>query len=277
MDYLDLRGLPTARRAIDGQTLARQLEQLLDRNVEFDAGSLSRNPEGDPSNAGHETVAKFFDEGRSYQLDLEQIQLRPDESVWQFSSRSVGLIPRLYKLVGESAFEKRLPEPLVNWTLLDTPLWRWLALILLAALLMALSSLLSRGLLRLLHPVLRRASAYLHTELLEALAGPIRLFVAVIGFRAGMEFIGPSALLRLYLGRALTFLLCISVAWAAMRLIDVVIDRTRFVLGADHGNLSSSILPLMNKVIKSSFLCSLSRRFSATWDTTRPRYSPEWA
>jgi MscS family membrane protein len=35
-----------------------------------------------------------------------------------------------------------------------------------------------------------------------------------------------------------------------MRLIDVVTDRTRFVLAADHGNLSSSVLPLVNKVIK---------------------------
>ena len=188
--------------------------------------------------------------GSAYQLDLERVQLRPNYPVWQFSASSVGLIPRLYKLVGESAFERRLPEPLVNWTLLDTPLWRWLALVLLAALLTALSSLLSRGLLRLAHPLLRRVSAYLHTELLEALAGPLRLLVAVAGFRAGMEFIGPSALLRLYLGRVLAFLLSIGVAWTAMRLIDVATDRTRFVLAADHGNLSSSILPLVNKMIK---------------------------
>jgi len=149
--------------------------------------------------------------------------------------------------------------------LLDTPLWRWLALILLAALLTALSSLLSRGLLRLLHPLLRRVSAYLHTELLEALAGPLRLLVAVAGFRAGMEFIRPSALLRLYLGRVLAFLRAIGLAWTAMRLIDVAADRFRFVLAADHVNLSSSILPLVNKMIKVVILVLTIMAILSTW------------
>jgi MscS family membrane protein len=247
--YLDLRALPAAQRAVEGPILARQLQQLLDRNVEFDAGSLSRNPDSD-TGTGRETVATFFDDGRAYQLDLERVQLRPSYPVWQFSSNSVGLIPRLYKLVGESAFERRLPERLVSWTVLDMALWRWLALVLLGALLTAISSLLSRGLLRLAHPLFRRASAYLHTELLEALVGPLRLLVAGIGFRAGMEFIGPSALLRFYLDRMLAFLFSVGVAWTAMRLIDVATDRTRFVLAAGHGDLSSSMLPLVNKMIK---------------------------
>jgi MscS family membrane protein len=65
-----------------------------------------------------------------------------------------------------------------------------------------------------------------------------------------MEFIDPSALLRLFLGRALAFLFSIGVAWAAMRLSDVATDRTRFVLASSHGNFSSSILPLVNKVFK---------------------------
>jgi MscS family membrane protein len=247
--YLDLRALPAAQRALQGPTLAKQLEQLLDRNTEFDAGSMSRNPEGD-TGGGREPVASFVDEGRAYQVDLERVYLHPSYPVWQFSSSSVGLIPKLYKLVGESAFERRLPEPLVSWTLLETAVWRWLALILLATLLAALSSLLSRGLLGLVHPILRRASAYLHPEILEALAGPLRLLVAVAGFRAGMEFIGPSALLRLYLGRVLAFLFSIGVAWAAMRLVEVATDRIRFLLAADHENISSSILPLVNKISK---------------------------
>jgi MscS family membrane protein len=169
---------------------------------------------------------------------------------WEFSSSSISLIPRLSKLIGKSAFEKRLPAPLVSWIFLDTPLWRWLALFLLAVLLTALSSLLLRVLLLVARPVLRRLSAYLHTEFLEALAGPLRLFVGVAGFRAGMEFIEPSALLRFYLGRVLAFLFAIGVSWAAMRLIDVTTDRIRFVIAAEHADLSSSMLPLVNKMIK---------------------------
>lgn len=248
--YMDLRALSAAQRAVEGPTLARQLEQLFDRNTEFDAGSISRNPEGDTGAGGHEPVAVFVDEGRAYQIELERVQLRPNVPVWQFSSSSVGLIPLLYRLVGESAFERRLPEPLVSWTFLETAVWRWLALILLAAVLTALSSLVSRGLLRLVHPMLRRASAYLHPEILEALGPPLRLLVVVAGFRAGMEFIGPSALLRLYLGRVLAFLLSIGVAWAAMRVVEVATDRIRFALATEHESISSSILPLVNKLSK---------------------------
>jgi hypothetical protein len=43
--YLDLCAHPAAQRAAEGPTLARELEQLLNRNVKFDADSLSRNPD----------------------------------------------------------------------------------------------------------------------------------------------------------------------------------------------------------------------------------------
>jgi MscS family membrane protein len=248
--YLDLHRLTATQRVVEGPKLARQLEQLLDSNQEFAAGSLSRNPAGNSGTGSPEAVATFLDEGRKTNLELDRVQVGPDSAVWLFSSSSIGLLPQLSKLIGESAFEKRLPRPLVDWTFLDTPLWRWFALVLLAVLLTALSSLLLRVLLVLAHPILRRLAAYLHTAFLEALAGPLRLLVAVSGFRAGMEFIEPSALLRYYLGRILVFLFAIGVTWAAMRLIDVSTDRIRFVLAAEHADLSSSMLPLVNKMIK---------------------------
>jgi MscS family membrane protein len=263
--YLDLRDLPRDERIIEGPKLAQQLEQLLDRNVEFDAGSLSRNPGGETGTSSQETVATFFEDGRTYEISLERVQLRPNYSVWQFSRSSVRLIPELYKRVGESAFERHLPEPLVKWTLLDTALWRWLALVLLAIVLAALSSLLSRGLLHLAHPILRRVSAYLHTQLLEAFVGPLRLLVTVAGFRAGMEFIDPSALLRLYLGRVLSFLLSIGIAWAAMRVMDVTTDRLRFVLATEQGGLSSSLLPLANRIVKVAIFLLAAAAILTNW------------
>lgn len=264
-NYLDLRALGPAQRAVEGPELSRQLEQLLDRNVEFDAGSLSRNPGGDTGNSSHETVATFVEQGRTYELYLERVQLRPNYLVWQFSSSSVGIVPQLYKLVGESAFERRLPEQLVKWTLLDTALWRWFALALLAVVLTALSSLLSRGLLRLARPMLNRVSTYLHTQQLEVFVGPLRLLVIVVGFRAGMEFIGTSALLRLYLGRVLTLLFSIGVAWTAMRFMDVTTDRFRFVLSTGQGNLSSSLLPLVSKLVKIAIVVLAATAILSNW------------
>ena len=248
--YMDLRSLTPAQRFVEGPKLARQLEQLLNSSKGFEAGSVSRNAGGKSGTGSGEIVANFLGEGRADQLDLERVQLGPGSTVWQFSSASVRIIPRLFALIGQSPLERRLPALLVSWTFLDTALWRWLALALLTVLLTAFSSLLSRGLLFLARPIMRRVSAYLHTELLEALVGPLRLFVVVVGFRAGMEFIEPSALLRFYLARLMAFLLAIAVSWAAMRLIDVSTDRVRFVLLAEHEDISSSMLPLVNKMIK---------------------------
>lgn len=248
--YLDLRALTAAQRTTEGPKLARQLEQLLNSNKEFEADTVSQNPAGRPGTGQGEIVANFLDEGRTEHLELERVPLRPDLTVWQFSSASVRIIPRLFPLIGQSALEQRLPAPLVRWTFLDTALWRWLSLALLMILLAAASSFLLRAALFLAHPILRRLSAYLHTEVLEALASPLRLLVSVVGFRAGMEIIEPSALLRFYLARVMAFLLAIAVSWAAMRVIDVSTDRVRFVLLAEHEDISSSMLPLVNKMIK---------------------------
>jgi hypothetical protein len=90
---MDLRALTTAQRAVEGPKLARQLEQLLDSNKEFEAGSVSQNLSGKPGTGLGEIVATFLDEGRTDHLDLERVQLRPDSTVWQFSSSSISLLP----------------------------------------------------------------------------------------------------------------------------------------------------------------------------------------
>ena len=53
--------------------------------------------------------------------------------MWLFSADSVNLIPKLAQVTSDHPLEKYLPAPLVSLTLLDTPLWRWIALIVLGA------------------------------------------------------------------------------------------------------------------------------------------------
>ena len=80
MSYLYLRALPAERRAVEDPKLAQQLEQLLDENVEFDPGSLSRNEAG-ARGSRRETVATFLDDGRTYPLDLERVELHPNNFI----------------------------------------------------------------------------------------------------------------------------------------------------------------------------------------------------
>ena len=78
-------------------------------------------------------------------------------------------------------------------------MWRWIALLLLAAVMVALSKLVSRLALLWMQPALKRIAPRTNAGLL--LVGPVGLLLAVLGFRAGLEWIDPSPALRLYLGR----------------------------------------------------------------------------
>jgi MscS family membrane protein len=251
--YLDLRALPKEERLKDGAPLAQRLAQVLDRDTQFDVASLSRNPEGDRNDGlppERERVDSFTIGGKTFDLQLERVTLRSGVEVWLFSSDSVALIPQLAQVSSDSPIEKVLPQPLVNWKLMDTPLWRWLALILLAIALASLSKLLSRLALRLAEPLLHRIAPQMTRPAIEVTEGPLRLLLAVAAFRAGMVGIAPSALPRLYIERALSFLFLWGVAWLAMGAVDLAIIRLRALLETRRQAFSYSALPLARRVLK---------------------------
>nr|MDP9113241.1 hypothetical protein [Acidobacteriota bacterium] len=121
--YLDLRRMPAATRAKDGPELARQLEDLLD-DTPFDITTLSRDPEGDQADGlapALDRLATFEVGGQTIELQLERLEPRPGDQVWEVSADSVALIPKAHQAVAETPFEKKLPQPLVTFEILDTP------------------------------------------------------------------------------------------------------------------------------------------------------------
>src|SRR6516164_11540797 len=148
--YLDLRKMPATQRAKDGPSLARQLEDLLD-DTAFDISTLSRDPLGDESDGlspDLERLATFQVAGQNLELQLERVQLRPGFQVWLVSADSVALIPAAHQVVGETPFEKRLPQPLVTFEVFETPVWRWMALVIMAVVLWTAAGVLSWIILR---------------------------------------------------------------------------------------------------------------------------------
>jgi len=192
--------------------------------------------------------------GKGLELQLARVSLPSGSSVWLFSSDSIELIPQLARMASDSPIEKYLPEPLVSWKLMDTPMWRWIALALLAISLAAISRWLSRLVLLMAEPVLKRIAPQMNRSVLELFAGPLRLLLSVAGFRAGMEWVGPAALLRLALDRSLTFLFFLGLAWLCARIVDLVISRLRMVLQGKHQTFSYSVLPLASRVLKLTIL-----------------------
>lgn len=255
--YLDLRNVARSDRASKGAELSGQLAQVLDRDVDFDIGSLSRSPEGDEQDslpADQELVDTFVVDGKSEPLVLERVTLRSGAKVWLFSENSLALIPKLSVLTSNSPIEKHLPPVLVNWTLIQTPLWRWIALLLVAILLAALSRWLSRLAVYLADQLLARVAPKMDSSLLKALITPLQLLFPVVVFRAAIEPIGPSPVLRLDLDRALIVLLFLGIAWLCARIVDVFTGRLREHLIARHSAISYSVLPLGSRVVKLTIL-----------------------
>jgi MscS family membrane protein len=255
--YLNLRNVPESQRLTTGTDLAQQLQQVLDRDTQFDVANLSRNPEGDLSDslpANRERLDTFQVNGRTIELDLERVNLRSGLAVWVVSSDSVAKIPMIAQMGNNSAIERHLPLPLVNWQLIGTPLWRWIGLALLAMILASISGWLSRFTIWLVRLVVKRTAANWTVTALEAFLGPLRLLLSVSLFRAGMEWFGPSALLRLYLGRTLALLFFWGVFWLCAVIVDAIVHHLRSRLQTRHRAFSYSVLPLTGRVAKVTIL-----------------------
>jgi MscS family membrane protein len=253
LKYLDLRYVPQEQRLADGTQLTRQLQTILDRDTQFDVGNLSHDPEGDTSDSlppNRERVDIFDVNGQKIELDLERITLHSGIPVWVFSADSVAKIPLIAQQTNNSAIERHLPLPLVNWQLIDTPLWRWIGLVLLAFVLAAVSKLLARFTLWLTQEGLKHAAPSWNVSILQPFVGPLRLLLSVSLFRAGMEWFAPAALLRLYLGRLLALLFFWGVFWLCAVIIDAIVRHLRGRLEAKHRAFSFSVLPLAGRIFK---------------------------
>jgi len=240
--YLDLRQMSPADRAKNGPELAAQLEDLLD-DTPFDIATLSRDPDGDQSDglgAAFEHLDTFHVGGQTQNLQLEKVALKPGVQVWLVSAPSVAMIPTAHQAVTEMPFEKDLPQSLVTVEILDTPIWRWFALILMAVAIWLLSALIARVLVNVVRPLVEVPNLW----------GPIRLALASGGFRLAMELAPPSSLLRLYIERGLQLVLVLALAWGVAVVVDLLAARWHSRLDPRVAGIGYSILPLGRQIVR---------------------------
>ena len=249
--YLDLHRLRENQRAIQGPLLAKQLGQILDRDTQFEVGQLSNDPAGklnDSLTPGLDKLVSFDLNEQTITLYMQRVT-QNNLQVWLVSADSIAHIPQLAALAGESPIEKKLPAPLVTTKFVGTPLWIWMALLLTALLLSLLSRLLSRLVLLIAKPLTKRLST-LQESRLEALIEPLRLVISVMVFRACMEIIGPSALLRDYLLKLMALLFILGIASVLMRIVDIISDTVISRLSSTEKALSYSVIPLFVRSAK---------------------------
>ncbi|MGA8596253.1 MAG: mechanosensitive ion channel family protein [Bryobacteraceae bacterium] len=249
-EYLDLSALPAKNRRRTGMEFALQLNEVLNKDPDFDVDRLSDAPEGNPhdlANGDRELVDSIDIDGRKVDIELQR---RASDHAWVFAAETVASIPNLHALTGETEFEKRLPDVLVKTTFIDTALWKWIALILLVPALGLLGRLISRAALAVTHRFVRSVPKALGDFGLRELVGPIGLLLGVSAYWAGLSFVAPSALVRFYISRVLTLLVFMAVAWIVARLLQILSRRLN--IGADirQQALYSSVMPLALRVAK---------------------------
>jgi MscS family membrane protein len=256
--YLDLRSIPTDERAEQGPERAKELCSLLDRDPHFEVDQLSNSAQGNVQYAlqpGRDILATLqLKRGQTITLEMQRVT-EQGVNVWLVSADSVARIPQAAALMGESTFEKRLPEWLVSTTFIGTPLWIWIALLLLALFLSLVSRLLSRLVLAAAAPIVKRYAKTLQTYRLAAFIEPLRLLLSVAVFRACMEAVAPSALMRNYLLNLIALLVVLGIASLAMRIVDVISDQVTSRLDPRQRALSYSVVPLFVRFIKICLLC----------------------
>jgi len=263
--YLDLQKIPAGERQTQGPELAKQLADILDREPRFEVDQMSEDPAGnlqDGLAANLETLVTASQGDETVTLQLERVQQQGNE-VWLVSRDSVARIADVDALEGASDIEKRMPRVLVRHKILGTPLWAWLALLILTLLLFVFSRLLSRLFLAILTPIVKRFAESLHSYRLALLTDPLRLLISVGVFRTLMELVTPSALLRDYLIRLLELLSTFGLAALAMRIIDLASIQIQNRSAAGH--TFSSVLPLGMRVVRIGIFLIAALMVLAAW------------
>ncbi|HEY3741604.1 MAG TPA: hypothetical protein VGL53_17245, partial [Bryobacteraceae bacterium] len=264
--YLDLSAIPEKDRTKKGPVLAQQLEYFLVHDAQFDVANLSADPEGtNDATKDRERVASFPLDGKDGTLELERKKLRSGALVWKFSAASVNVIPQLARATSESPWQRYLPDVLVDLKFFSMSAWRWLAILVLAIGVAAIIGIVGRLLPLVLVPIARKIAPPSSGAARQGLVGPVELLLAAALFRAGLEWIAPPAVVLLYFTRGLSFFSILGLAWFSLRLLDLFIARLRGFLTPTHPRFSSSVLPLLSRVIKVALLAFSLVAVLASW------------
>jgi MscS family membrane protein len=256
--YLDLKDIPARTRSERGPQLAKQLEAILNSTPSFSAVNLSQNPQGDLSSTGAPMpvrVATVTQNSQTHTLELERIApQRGAAPIWLFSADSVAAIPSLTPASTAPYIAHYLPGFMVSSAFLETSLWKWLALILAAALLLTLS----RQVGRLLALILRSTGNRFRTSRgfawIETIIQPARVILCLAVFRIAVEVIDPSAIARLYIGRAIELILVWSIAWWLTKLVDLFLGHVEAVSDSKQQAASRSMLRMGRRVANATII-----------------------
>lgn len=257
-NYLDLRHLSKQNRDERGPGLARDLEAILNSSPTFNVLRLTQDPDGDHSDAedpNREPVANISQNGATFTLALEHVSLQKGSPpVWIFANDTVAGIPQMTPSAAPPAIAHYLPSFLVRDTVLETSLWKWLALALALIFLISLGRMFDHMLRAIVHLTGRRVFHRDHIPIAEIAIGPARLVFSLAILGVALKVIALSAISRLYVGRAIQLVVVCTIAYFLIRLVELLLERVEAALSARQQYASRSMLHLARRAANATII-----------------------
>ena len=248
--YLQLSKI---ERAEEGETLAHDLHELMNQAFVGHVGSVSNSPEGTPQ-AGvpqdREQIGTFRLNHSETTVELVHVpDAETGKNIWLFSSHTLQAVPELYSQIEESKLDSALPRFLSSERVFSTPLWRWIAFLLLIPVALLLSSAVV-SLLRVgIRIWLRKRPHPMVQDFGEGFKAPAKLILTIVFHWIGVLVLGVPLLFREYYRRFAVIALVASSTWLIVRLINSLAERARVNALADSGFHSGSIILLGQRIL----------------------------
>lgn len=223
--YLDLGKIPAARRAAQGQEIAKDLQQILDQGGWIASGrDLSGAAEGlldDSLPPDRERFASVRTPQGVVDLYLQRGKGPDGPDIWLVSQASVAQIPDLVGKVKTGILERIVPQVLNGPKLWGVPVAHWGALLAWAAIAYVVASVALLSLRSGLRRFWRDRPDSVRMRLVEAAVPPLRINLAVWLFALGGIYLGVAVVARQVFGFFAEVVGWIGLGWFLLRIIDV--------------------------------------------------------
>ncbi|MBE9581344.1 MAG: mechanosensitive ion channel family protein [Proteobacteria bacterium] len=246
-EYLDLRNLPRGMSKKQGPEMAQQLKVVLQRVLWVDPEVLSNDPEGQaddglPSYRDHVGYIKTPE--KTVAVLLQRVPRKDGVQIWKFSNRTVAEIPLLYEHHGFNPFEETLSKILPNVVFLGWQAWQWVAFLfgIGVAYVAAIAVTWIAG------GILRRRDTDLSHGIAKFVTGPARILLWLLFVQGVVSMIGLSVTLH-NMTRGGT-IVTIAVAWAAMRLLDLILEWWAQKMSRDEQETAATLLKPVARIAK---------------------------
>jgi small-conductance mechanosensitive channel len=262
--YLNLARLTPENHAASGPAAANRLASIMARQVWIDWSSIPARPDamiemagGSNSRAGEPRrnlpLATLQTGGKAYDLRLARYKPPEGPAVWLFTPQTVDNIAPLYDAFGPRRYEQAIPDVLKR-ELAGLWLWEWLALPLIALIVLALGW----GVQKVVHWLSTKAPRNWLRNGLDRSRLPLALLVMAGTTQAilawVLSFSGP---VQAIVKPTLTIVMVWAVGMTALRILDAILHKItlRFVgdiddkRGFDERNFYTSIYALRRLIV----------------------------